>query len=56
MKKEEPEQNTSNQAVQTTDDHQADKLTDLPVTEEQAEQTKGGVKLYRFFGDLDGDK
>ena len=53
MKHEEPKRNTNDHAAQTTDDHQTDKLTDLPVAEQQADQTTGGSPggANLLFGD-----
>lgn len=37
-------------ASETTGDHSTDKLTDLPVTTEQAEQVAGGGHVKVFDG------
>ena len=43
MNTEAKESKTNSAANQTADDHQTDKLADLAVSDEQAEQTKGGL-------------
>lgn len=45
MNKDNNERNANNTNQTANDDHQTDKLVDLPVSDEQAGETKGGGLL-----------
>ena len=50
-----PDTQTTTQTITSSADEPVAAVVDLPVTDEKAEETKGGG-FYRLFGDSNGDR